>query len=85
MNFQKLTISRNANGLVFFDNADDLEILTHLWPRSAAGVILLTSRDFTTGFSPTPAGLAIRPFDDATGGATFLELVGQTDPLKTNV
>lgn len=48
-------------------------------------VILLTSRDFTTGFSPTPAGLAIRPFDDATGSATFLELVGQTDPLQTNV
>lgn len=77
INFQKLTISRNANGLFFFDNADDLEILTHPWPRSAAGFILLTSRDFTTGFSPTPTGLAIRPFDDATGSATFLELVGR--------
>lgn len=70
--------------LVIFDNADDLEILAHAWPGSAAGAILLTSRDFTAGFSPASAGLAVQPFDDATGSAAFLELVGQTDPSQTN-
>lgn len=84
-------ISRETNQksecqrLVVFDNADDLDILTHAWPGSAASAILLPSRDFTAGFSPASAGLAVQPFDDATGSAAFLELVGQTDPSQTNI
>lgn len=59
--------------------------MAHAWPGSAAGAILLTSRDFTAGFSPASAGLAIQPFDDAAGSAAFLELVGQTDTSQTNI
>ncbi|WEW58349.1 hypothetical protein PRK78_003817 [Emydomyces testavorans] len=71
--------------LIVFDNADDLEILTHAWPGSAPGSILLTSRDFTAAFSPALAGLAVQPFDDATGSAAFLELVGQTNPSQFHI
>ena len=71
--------------LIVFDNADDLEILTHAWPGSAPGSILVTSRDFTAGFSPAAAGLSIQPFDDANGSAAFLELLGQTNPSQTSI
>jgi hypothetical protein len=71
--------------LVVFDNADDLEVLTHAWPGQAPGSILVTSRDFTAGFSPAAAGLSVHPFDDTDGSATFLQLLGQSSPSQTNI
>ncbi|PGH04887.1 hypothetical protein AJ80_08436 [Polytolypa hystricis UAMH7299] len=66
--------------LVIFDNADDLELLTHFWPGSAPGSILLTSKDTSAAFSPARAGVFVEPFDDETGAAVFLELLGQDNP-----
>ncbi|KAI9841903.1 MAG: hypothetical protein M1837_000289 [Sclerophora amabilis] len=70
--------------LVIFDNADDIEILSAAWPGMATGSILLTSRDFTSGFSPAGAGLAIKPFDDTTGSIAFMSLTGQSDNSQAN-
>ncbi|KAH0544775.1 hypothetical protein FGG08_001142 [Glutinoglossum americanum] len=71
--------------LVVFDNADDLEILTCAWPPGISGSILLTTRDFTAGFSPAATGLTIQPFDDGVACAAFLELLGQSSPTQPNI
>ncbi|KAI9763732.1 MAG: hypothetical protein M1840_009129 [Geoglossum simile] len=71
--------------LLIFDNANDLEALACAWPRSGTGSILLTTRDFTASPRLAAAGLAVQPFDDATGGAAFLELLGQSGPSQENI
>lgn len=45
----------------------------------------MTSRDYTAAYSPASAGLVVQPFDDATGAAAFLELIGQTNPSQANI
>jgi hypothetical protein len=62
--------------LLIFDNADDLEVLRHLWPANGQGSILLTTRDASACHSPATAGFNVQPFDDATGSEVLLHLIG---------
>jgi hypothetical protein len=68
---------QDCKWLLIFDNADDLNILRRAWPGSAAGSILLTSRDFTAEFGPAATGIPVQSFDDTAGTAAFLSLIGQ--------
>ncbi|MCJ1404908.1 hypothetical protein MMC11_008134 [Xylographa trunciseda] len=63
--------------LLIMDNADDLTILKHAWPSSGHGSILLTSRDFSSSFSPASEGLHVKPFDDTAGASVLLTLCNQ--------
>lgn len=58
-----------------FDNADDINILQHVWPDNAYGSVLLTSRDFNSAHSLASAGLHLQPFDDSAGADVLLKLV----------
>ena len=68
--------------LLIFDNADDLEVLRHVWPANGQGSILLTTRDASATHSPASAGFHVQPFDDAAGSEVLLNLVG-LDPNST--
>lgn len=70
--------------LLVFDNADDLEITTHAWPGSGQGSILITSRDFSAGFSPAEAGIRVVAFDESVGAAVLLTLVNQDTSSPEN-
>ena len=59
------------------DNADDLTVLKHAWPSSGHGSILLTSRDFSSSFSPASGGLHVKPFDDTAGASVLFTLCNQ--------
>ncbi|MCJ1396521.1 hypothetical protein MMC18_009412, partial [Xylographa bjoerkii] len=63
--------------LLILDNADDLTVLKHAWPSSGHGSILLTSRDFSSSFSPASEGLHVKPFDDIAGASVLLTLCNQ--------
>lgn len=67
-----------------FDNADDINILHHVWPENAYGSVLLTSRDFNSAHSLACAGLNLQPFDDSTGADILLQLVrlSKTEPAN---
>ena len=62
--------------LLIFDNADDLEVLRHVWPANACGSVLLTTRDFNAAHSLANAGLHLQPFDDKMGSDVLLRLLG---------
>ncbi len=70
--------------MLIFDNADDLSILKNAWPGSGHGAVLVTSRDFSSSFSPAAAGFHVRPFEDTVGAAALLALVHKDDTLPEN-
>jgi hypothetical protein len=61
--------------LLIFDDADNIEILRHVWPGNACGSILLTSRNFNAAHSLASRGLHLQPFDDEAGADLLLRLV----------
>ncbi|KAF8533574.1 hypothetical protein BDD12DRAFT_897322 [Trichophaea hybrida] len=63
--------------LLIFDNADSLEVLKYGWPGGCSGSVLVTTRDFTAGFSLAAHGMQISPFDDDAGASVFLSMIGQ--------
>lgn len=73
-----------CNWLLIFDNADDLDVLKHAWPKNAEGSILLTTRDFNSAFQPALGGYHIKPFDDTTGSTALLNILG-LDKDESNV
>ena len=77
-------VSIACRWLLVFDNADDLEILTHAWPGSGQGSILITSRDFAASFSPAETGIRVTAFDESVGAAVLLMLVNQDTSLAEN-
>ncbi|KAF2477128.1 TPR-like protein [Lindgomyces ingoldianus] len=74
----------NCPWLVIFDNADDLEVLRHVWPANGQGSILLTTRNASATHSPACAGMQVQPFDDADGSQVLLKLVGLDVSLPEN-
>lgn len=62
--------------LLVFDNADNINILRHVWPGDTRGSVLVTSRDFNSAHSLTSAGLYLQPFDDSVGADVLLQLIG---------
>jgi hypothetical protein len=62
--------------LLVFNNADDLELLRHVWPANSQGSILLTTRDPSAVHSPAFTGFQVLPFDDTTGSEVLLNLLG---------
>jgi hypothetical protein len=62
--------------LLVFDNADNINILRHVWPGDTHGSVLVTSRDFNSAHSLTSAGLNLQPFDDSVGADVLLQLIG---------
>lgn len=67
--------------LLIFDRADEPELLVSAWPGATAGSILVTSRDFTTGFGTSAEEFTVKPFDKETGVSAFLSLVDR-DPIS---
>lgn len=63
--------------LLVFDNADDINILRHVWPGNACGSVLLTSRDFNSAHSLASAGFNLQPFDDSVGADVLLQYIGR--------
>ena len=78
-----LTI-KGAKWLLIFDNADDLDVLKPAWPGSAAGFVLLTSRDANSAFALASGGCQIKPFDLETGSAALLNFVGVNHESESN-
>ncbi len=62
--------------LLIFDNADDLELIMHVWPGDVNGSVLITSRDFNAAHSPAGAGFHVQPLDDEIGSELLLHFVG---------
>jgi hypothetical protein len=71
--------------LLVFDNADDLEILRHVWPANGQGSILLTTRDPSAAHSPASGGAQIQPFDSSTGSKFLLNIVGLDSSSSSNL
>ncbi|PWY82922.1 TPR-like protein [Aspergillus heteromorphus CBS 117.55] len=76
--------STNSRWLLVLDNADDLSVLKQVWPSSAAGAILLTSRDPAAVFSLASDGIQVAPFDTTTGSAALLNILGLDPDTQSN-
>lgn len=70
---------------MIFDNADDLEILTHAWPYDAQGSILVTSRNPNVAFNPAAGGFHIQPFSNSEGAILLLKFMNLNTDSKSNV
>ncbi|MET8234617.1 FxSxx-COOH system tetratricopeptide repeat protein [Micromonospora sp. NPDC005298] len=51
--------------LLIYDNADDAEVLTGLWPHEGAGHVLITSRDDGSSGLPSPQEVAALTGDES--------------------
>jgi len=71
-----------SSWLIVFDNADDLEVLCHVWPSMGRGSVLITTRDASAAHSPASAGFHVQPFDNAAGSEVLLNIVG-LDPTSS--
>ncbi|PYH93879.1 TPR-like protein [Aspergillus ellipticus CBS 707.79] len=74
----------NSRWLLVFDNADDLSVLKQVWPSSATGAILLTSRDPTAMFCLASDGIKVEPFDTMAGSAVPLNILGLDPDTQSN-
>jgi hypothetical protein len=80
-----MTNQRIANPwIVIFDNADDLEVLRHVWPTNGSGSVLLTTRDASAVHSPASGGYHVQPFDVADGSEALLNMVGADNASTVN-
>jgi hypothetical protein len=70
--------------ILIFDNADDLELLRHVWPTNGEGSVLLTTRDSNAVHSPASKGVHIQPFDTVDGSEVLLNLVGLDHTSTSN-
>jgi hypothetical protein len=70
--------------LLVLDNADDLELAKHAWPRSSSGSILVTSRDSNAAFALASDGCLVTPFDIETGSAALLNFLGADQTSNPN-
>ncbi|RHZ68953.1 hypothetical protein CDV55_102531 [Aspergillus turcosus] len=66
------------------NNADDLEVAKHAWPRSSSGSILVTSRDSNAAFALASDGSLVTPFDIETGSAALLNFLGADQTSNPN-
>jgi hypothetical protein len=76
--------SVGSSWLLVFDNADDLEVLRHVWPSMGRGSVLITTRDASSVHSPASAGFHVQPFDNTTGSEALLNIVGLDPTSSTN-
>lgn len=60
---------------MIFDNADDVDILRHVWPTNGRGSVLITTRDSGSGYSLTGGGCQVLPFDIDLGSEVLLNLL----------
>ncbi|KAL2351517.1 hypothetical protein BJ546DRAFT_1029279 [Cryomyces antarcticus] len=63
--------------LLVFDNVDDPEILSGVWPGDNSGSVLLTSRDSMVGFGSAASVCRVEPYDDDIGVSALLKLTGR--------
>ncbi|RHZ46901.1 uncharacterized protein CDV56_103201 [Aspergillus thermomutatus] len=66
------------------NNADDLELAKHAWPRSSSGSILVTSRDSNAAFALASDGCLVKPFEIETGSAALLNFLGADSTSNPN-
>lgn len=62
--------------LLVFDNVDDIEVIKPVWPGSACGSVLITTRDQNVVHKLGTSALFLQPFDNDTAASVLLELVG---------
>ena len=82
--WRQADFASSLSRLIIFDNADDLDVLRHVWPSNGNGSVLITTRDASAIYSPASGGFHVQPFDDASGSQVLLNIVGLDPNSSTN-